>query len=746
MKIITASVILFSIFALFYCCVDTDSPEAPPVAATYTGSTTCKSCHQQQYTAFAGSDHYHAMDTALPRSVRGDFNNAWFVYFGDTTWFYRKDSGYYVRTLDDNGKHAEFKVDFTFGWRPLQQYLVKFPGGRLQTLPFCWDTRPTEQGGQRWFHLYDKELIPPGDELFWTGINQNWNTMCADCHTTDFKRNYDINSHSFNSTWHEGNVSCESCHGPASQHLSWAEKKSPGDSLKGFAVNLSGEKVSWVMNTERGIAFPEKHINIDVQIENCARCHARANRMNDHFQPGKSFLQSHIPATISTDNYYIDGQIKEEDYEYGSYLQSKMYLAGVTCNNCHDPHSMQLKAPGNLVCGTCHVPDKYDVPAHTHHQLNSTGAQCANCHMPVTTYMVVDDRRDHSIRIPRPDLSATLNTPNACNKCHKDKSTAWAAAAFKQWYGDKLPKEKTYGELMHTVAGNTPESNSALYSLLASKNYPAIVKATALEQYSQFYSTGIIDQVKGLLQVGDPNLRRNALRYMEALPQEMQVPLVSPLLYDPVLAVRTEAMNTISPLYGQLEDNTRQRFEAVMNEYIGIQRSLSDRPEGYLNQGILFALTGRSSEAEQVYLLGLQRFPKHIPLYGNLADLYRSMGQEAKCKEYLDKGLLVQPGNAPLQYALGLWCMRNDKMAEGLAAVKKAAELNTTDATFTYGYAIALHSMKRVPEAINVLEQFIKRNGNDPLIINGLAAIYQDRQQGEKAQYYLNLQRTIYGR
>lgn len=743
MKLATITAVILFCFAVFYCCVEATKPEEIPVS-TYVGSEKCESCHAKEYSAYETSDHFHSMDSALPRSVKANFNNSYFIYYGDTTFFYTKDNRYYVRTKDSTGKKKDFLVNFTFGWQPLQQYLVRFTDGRIQTLPFCWDTRSKEKGGQRWFHLYGKEKILPNDELFWTDINQNWNNMCADCHTTDYFKNYDISTHTFHSTWGEQKVSCESCHGPASNHIAWTEKKYLNDSLKGFAINLSGEKVNWKFNREKGIAYPDKVIQNNTLIETCARCHARAVRLSDYYYHGQPFLQSHIPSTVNTTNYYVDGQIKDEDYEYGSFLQSKMYAQGVTCINCHDAHSMRLKVPINEVCFSCHASEKFNVSEHTHHQMNSTGAQCVSCHMPITNYMVIDERRDHSMRIPRPDLSEKMNTPNACNKCHTDKTASWAAKYFTEWYGDKLPQTKTYGELLYAISKNTSESENDLYQLL-SQNYPTIVKATALEQYQQFYSSRLSDQIKSFLQSSDADLRLNAIRASANFPQEVLLPLIAPLLDDPVLAVRTEAMNTLAPLYTQLDENKKQRFDAVLNEYLTIQKYISDRPEGYLNQGIVLAATGRTTEAEQIYLLGLKRFPKFIPYYGNLADLYRSQKMETKSKEYLDEGLSIQSTNGSLHYALGLWYIRNYDEASGMNELKKAAELEPLNASFVYGYAIGLESTHEAAKALRLLENFISKHGNDPLILNGLISICDDQKQNDKANYYTNLRKNVFG-
>lgn len=743
MKIFAVAVVLVLVVILLYCC--TGGTDKQAAAVKNVGSEKCRQCHKKESDLYRSSDHFHAMDSVSPASVKGDFNNSFFVYFGDTSFFYQRGGGYFVKTTDSAGHKREFRISYTFGWRPLQQYLVRFDDGRIQPLPFCWDTRPKEKGGQQWFHLYNKENILPSDELFWMGYNQNWNYMCADCHTTNFEKNFNLTENTFHSTWTENRVSCESCHGPASGHIAWTADKNDKDAYKGFLISLTAKNIQWKMDPAKGTRVPQQVMGNDTLIETCARCHARATRFTDAYQHGASFLQSHLPENVNTDNYYIDGQIKEEDYEYGSYLQSKMYANGVTCINCHEPHSMQLKAEGNKVCVSCHSPEKFDAAAHTHHKENSTGTQCINCHMPVTTYMVVDERRDHSIRIPRPDLSAVTGAPNACNKCHAGKSLSWAVQNFTAWYGRTIPKEKTYGELMQYISKFTAESESSLYTLLTSNQYPAVIKAAAIDRYTVFSSGRITEQVMTLLGSSDPLLRLNALRAINNLPPERIIPLASPLLNDPVKAIRNEAVYVLAPFAEQLDADTKTVFEKALKEYIAVQESMSHRPEGFLNRGNILAQTGKQKEAEQVYLQGLKLYPKFIPLYVNAADMYRAQHNETASKAYLDKALGIQPGNADLHYSLGLWYVRKKDILSGMAELKKAAALNPSGASVIYGYAVSLYSAGSANEAVAVLENYLKVNGNNPLILGGLISICNDSQQPVKAAHYTQLRRSLFG-
>ena len=415
------------------------APAAPVAAAgaapAFIGSQACASCHALQYSAWQGSHHQQAMQKADEKTVLGNFNGATFGYAGTVSTFARRDGKYVVSTDGPDGKLHDYSVPYTFGVAPLQQYLVPFSDGRFQALPIAWD-----DAGHRWFHLHPKERITHGDELHWTGPSMNWNYMCADCHSTSLRKNFDDRTGRFDTRWSEISVGCEACHGPGSAHLAWTrashESRYAADATKGLAAHLDERRnVSWVRAPGKVTAARSKPRITDREIEVCAQCHARRGQIAGGYSAGDAFLDFYRPAVLTSPLYHADGQQRDEVYEWGSFLQSRMYAAGVTCSDCHEPHGGKLRAQGNGVCTRCHAAEAFDAPAHHHHKSGSAGAACANCHIPTTTYMVVDPRRDHSIRLPRPDESMALGTPNACNKCHAQRDAAWAAAQMKSWYG-----------------------------------------------------------------------------------------------------------------------------------------------------------------------------------------------------------------------------------------------------------------------------------------------------------------------
>lgn len=744
-KIFLLSILIASI-SLWVCCTGNPS-SGKKITAEYTGNEKCQSCHQQEYKEYLSSNHYHAMDTALGDKVRADFNNTYFIYFGDTSFFYKKGDAYFVRTKDSDGVKKEFAISYTFGWYPLQQYIVKFNDGRMQVLPFCWDTRPKENGGQHWFHLYGaNEKILPGDELFWTGYNQNWNHMCADCHTTGLQQNFDFDNNSFHTAWYANRVTCESCHGPASNHIKWTENKDESDTLKGFTFSLYEKNVEWIMDNAKGIAYRNKPPANDLLVQTCARCHARAEHIDGNYIHGQSIFNTHIPAELNTDFYHTDGQQLGEDYEYGSFLQSKMYAMGVTCNNCHNTHSGQLKLAGNAVCSQCHSPQVFDVPQHTNHPVNTAGAQCISCHMPSKNYMQIDARLDHKIFIPRPDLSTKLNTPDACSSCHADKTKSWVVNAFEKWYGEKIKQKPViYGELLSKVNKYEEKGDSAMIQLLAANAYPSIVQATAMLQAYNYTSPAIAEPLTQSLSSGNDLLRYYSLRAISNFPAEQITAQVSPLLADATLAVRAEAARILAPVNDKLDAASKQKFDTAIAEYINIQKFNGNRPESYMNTGIVLQEMQKFTDAQQMYELGIKRFPKFEALYINLADVYRNGNRDDLCESTLQKVLAINPSNAVALQSYGFLLVRKNKTDEAISYLKKAADMQPAEADYSYSYAVALFSTGKTKEAVSLLENFQKKNPNNPIIINTLISFYQQMQMQDKANAYNEIRKKVFG-
>jgi predicted CXXCH cytochrome family protein len=710
---------------------------APPPAATYVGTAACGACHAQEHAVWQGSQHDRAMQIASDRTVLGDFVDAKFTYAGATSTFFRRDGRFYVNTDGPDGKPADFEIKYAFGVEPLQQYLIELPGGRLQALGLAWDTRPKAVGGQRWFHLYADRKPKPGDPLHWTGIDQNWNYQCADCHSTNLRKGYDEKTGIFNTAWTDLNVGCEACHGPGSSHVAWAKKAGGGEryeSGKGLVVALDERKgATWTIDPASGNAARSKPRESSREIETCARCHARRGQFSDAWHPGQPFGDAFRAALLEPGLYHVDGQQRDEVYTYGSFLQSRMHARGVTCSDCHDPHSGKLRAPGNAVCAQCHAPAKYDASSHTHHAAGSKGAECAACHMPTTTYMVIDPRHDHSFRIPRPDRTAALGVPNACSQCHAQQPAQWAADAIAKWFPQRKPGFQTFAEGFHAADRGAPGAPGALIRIAEDRGEPAIVRASALQRIGRRLSAVTLPTVRNALNDPDPMVRAAAVGALSGADAQTRVQLLARMLDDPVRLVRMEAARALAgEPEARLAPDDRKRFERALDEYVAAQRFNADRPEAHAALGNLYAARGREAEAAAAYRKALELDPAFAQAALNLADLQRASAREDEAERTLREALKRAPQSAPVHHALGLALVRQKRAPEALTELALAAKLAPEDARFTYVYGVALYDTGKHAEAMKVLQAALARHPYDRDILFALATY--ERAAGDAAR------------
>ncbi|MEP7327935.1 MAG: multiheme c-type cytochrome, partial [Betaproteobacteria bacterium] len=594
---------------------DFDASQLP--VANYAGRATCTECHVKQHDAWRGSDHDLAMQEATDQSVLGNFANAKFVYAGITSTFFKRDGKFYVNTDGADGQLADFEIKYAFGVHPLQQYLIDFPGGRKQALSIAWDSRPKAAGGQRWFHLYPGQNIKAGNWLHWTAGAQNWNFTCAECHSTNLRKNFDAATGAYNTTWSEINVGCEACHGPASNHVTWARKQGDWralDATKGLMLALNERQgVTWTPVPETGNARRSVPHAVAREIDMCTRCHGRAARISDDYVHGKSPLDTHRLALLDDNLYWHDGQMRDEVYNWGSFVQSKMHAQGVTCSDCHDPHSLKLKAPGNAVCAQCHQPAKFDGEQHTHHAPGTPGAACASCHMPTTTYMVVDPRHDHSMRVPRPDLSVKLGMPNACNNCHTKQSAQWSADAIRQWTGKVPVGYQQFAEAMRAGSDGAPGARGALLALIDDNAQPAIVRASAISRLGSWMTPTTLPAITRALNDTDATVRLAAVDVLASMDVATRQRYLPRMLGDPVRAVRVEAaFGLAGPSEAGLAPADRARFDRALAELIAAQTYNADRPEGRSRLAQLYAMRGDAQRAIAEYRKAIELDPTYV--------------------------------------------------------------------------------------------------------------------------------------
>ncbi|HLG82023.1 MAG TPA: tetratricopeptide repeat protein [Bradyrhizobium sp.] len=688
------------------------------------------------------------MQHATETTVLGNFNDASFDHYGVHSRFFRKDGKFLVETDGPDGELTVYQVKYTFGIDPLQQYLIEFPDGRIQALSIAWDSRPQDKGGQRWFHIYPDEEIKHDDVLHWTKLNQNWNFMCAECHSTGVRKNYDARTDRFATSWSEISVGCEACHGQGSRHVAWAreqqgwwpigKREDPGKGLLALLDERHG--VSWPIDPQTGIGKRSvAPATLRKEVETCGLCHARRAGFHEDWTPGQWLSQTHVVEPLARSTYHADGQIRdvEEPYNYTPFKEGKMFAAGVTCSDCHEPHSAKLRVSGQGVCLQCHAPDKFAAVKHHHHGSIEPQPTCISCHMQTRTYMVVDPRHDHTFRVPRPDLSVTLGTPNACNDCHRDKTAQWAAAAVEQWFGADRKGFQTFGAAFQAARTDQADAAALLGVIAADKNVPAVARASALSELASRISPANINAARSGLADPDPMVRIGALDMLQNLPAAQIWPLVAPLLSDPVrgVRIRTASLLAAVPVARQPQAD-RARFDQAAAEFVDAQRANAERPEARTTLANFLAQRGQPAETEEEYMAALRLSPQYTVAAVNLADLYRQLSRDSEGEEVLRTAIATSPGDAALRHALGLTLTRLKRSDEALAEFQKATELEPDSPQYAYVYAVALHSGGRAEEAMTVLRKALTSHPNDRSILSALVAFSRTGGDAEAALDY----------
>ena len=658
--------------------------------------------------------------------MRGDFNDAQFTYADVTTMFSRRDGKFIVRTDGPDGALADYEVKFVFGVAPLEQYLLELPGGRLQALTIAWDTRAKAEGGQRWFHLHPDETIKAGDPLHWTGLQQNWNFECADCHSTNLVRNYDPVSGVYRTTYSEIDVSCESCHGPGSAHAAWARKDAGWEAAESRKVSLfrsTNERALSGRSIPRpAIVRAARRAQTTVEIETCAHCHSRRGPIWSPAAPGAPIGDSYRVALLDDNLYFPDGQIRDEVYEYGSFLQSRMFHAGVTCSDCHEPHSLKLREPGNGVCLQCHAAEKFDVAAHHRHAPDTTGAQC----------VVLSHAHAH--------LHGRRSSPRPQYSHSSPRSQREAGDA------ERLQR------LSRRQVAAMGRRSDQLVASHARSGLPALRRGVAGGDRRRAGRAGAPARARGRYRQsrhrarergGPPRSHRQRRPTRSICARCCAIPIrwcaarrpgpmrgaaqlrldLLPLLDDPVRDVRLEATQTLATAPAQAFDaEARRRLDKGIDEYIASQRSNSDRPEAHHNLGILFMELGRAGEAEAEFKAALALDPNFTPAAVTLADLYRSQKREAEAEPVLRAALSRDPSAAAAHFALGLWLVRAGRHEEAWGELKKAAELAPENAHFGYVLGVAVASAGDRAQGVQILRNVLRGHPYDRETLSGLAS------------------------
>ncbi|QDY71570.1 multiheme c-type cytochrome [Qingshengfaniella alkalisoli] len=614
---------------------------AQEIPSRYIGSEQCADCHVSESEAWEKSHHALAWTKPTADSIVADFDGTRFEGNGMRVQFSEDEDGFHAKVMESDGSQADYNVHSVVGIEPLQQYLFETEPGRLQSFDVVWDDDRKE-----WYHLYEDTVIPPNDGLHWSGPYKNWNARCAECHATGFQKNYDADTDSYASTQVEIGVGCEACHGPGSSHIEWVKTQAPVD-IEGL------DRFGFSMARDAGT---------EAWIQQCAGCHSRREAFGDgNPMPGTPYHDAYRLSLLTPDLYHPDGQIMEEVYVYGSFLQSKMYEQGVGCGNCHDPHTAQVLADDNSLCTQCHSPagntdfptlplQEFDDPSHHFHEQESEGAQCRNCHMVEQVYMGIDERADHSFRIPRPDLAAKTGAPDACTSCHTEKPAEWAAEKVAEWYPESVHRGSHFGVVFAQAENDPAAAQQGLLDVAQNENASDIVRATSLYLLERAADPEIAGATEAVLTDDSPLLRAGAASLQRAAGPQTQIPNLLPLLNDPVRTVRFAAARQLlgAPI-AHLPETVARSLRGAMGEW---QNSLSNRldfPETHLVMGGT-ALTLRNFPAAlEAFKEAVALDPQRVDAWSMVVRLQSAMGNAEAAETSVKAALNANPDNPMLQ-------------------------------------------------------------------------------------------------
>lgn len=644
----------------------------------YAGSLSCRECHQDQFNQWTNSHHGLAERLISPELDKTAFSPGQsFKHGTQTSETLVTNDTFAVLTAGSKPGREAFVPARAIGVEPLRQYLVPAEKGRLQVMEVAFDPHKKD-----WFDIFGDEDRQAGEWGHWTGRGMTWNTMCANCHNTRVFKNYDHAADTFATTMAEMSVGCEACHGPMKRHVDW-QKKNPAAKNDPTLTQLTRQQ----------------------NFETCGTCHARRGELTGNFQPGDNFFD-HFSLVIpdETDIYFPDGQVRDEDYEFASFLGSKMYHADVRCMDCHNPHSGKTRLAGNDLCMMCHnglnpKAPKIEPVAHSFHKAGSPGNDCVSCHMPLTTYMQRHNRRDHGFTIPDPLMTKEHGIPNACNRCHRDKDTDWALQAVEKWYGDKMKRPTR--ERAQAVANARNGKIEAVPKLMrmATDEPNAAWRGTAVTLLRRWTdSPAVRSTILKAAQDSEPLVRAMAARALDVFSSEAEADAaLHKLLDDPSRAVRIDAAWA---LHAHIDTNS-----VAGSELLTFMRQNLDQPSSQLQMGSFYIAQNAIPEAISHFRRAIEIDSHSAPSHHALAVALSLNGDSAGAVKELRAACNLDKQNAEYQFKLGLALNESGQLSEATAALETAVKLDPAYAQAWYNLGLAYNTDHRADRAIEMIEK-----------------------------------------
>ena len=700
--------------------------------AAYGGSASCRGCHEDAYETWSKS--HHAMAERLPDATHDD------TAFAPTRTFHhatqqtttRKSNGtYQVVTAGLTHTQEVFAVERVIAHAPLRQMLAPFSGGRWQVTEAAFDPRSNE-----WFNVFGAEDRRPGEWGHWTGRGMNWNTMCATCHNTRLRKNYDTTRDVFRTTMTERGVGCEACHGPMKAHNDW-QFTNKGKAAKDPTI---------------------KKLSRDQMFDTCAACHSRRGEITGDPRPGDSFYDHHLLSIVDeSDLFFADGQVRDEDYEVTAFLGSRMFHKGVRCADCHDFHSAKVRLPGNMMCLSCHGPGATNAPvinpvSHSHHKvfghdtngvmthldlaaynpgaIKETGGECVNCHMPQTVYMQRHSRHDHGFTIPDPLLTKQFGIPNACNRCHTDKSTDWSLEHVEKWYGEKM--NRPYRQRAQTVARARTGDDSARDALLKmlqtdEQEYWRAVAANLLERW--IGEPSVANSLVAKLTDTNALVRQNIVQTLGTLGET-----ASPEIRAALNQRLTDSSRNVRVVAAQHLAATLTLDSLAGSELQHMLQHNADQPAGQMQLGIFEFTRGNATNALRHFQTAARWDAFSPGIRHETAIVLSRLGRTREAVAELQEAVRLAPRDAEFRFKLALAWNELGESVKVLVELEEAVKLDPRHARAGYNLGLARNAAGNPTGAIQAMLAAETAEPRDPALPYARATIHAQLGQMDEAR------------
>ena len=680
------------------------------VFAAYASSASCRDCHREAFERWATSHHALAERALAPSLDRRFFDpSRTFTHASQTSATRASGPRLELRTAGPNGKPEWFACERVIGVDPLRQFLIPATGGRWQVTELAVDSRRGD-----WFDVYGDEDRQPGEWGHWTGRGMNWNQMCAVCHNTRLRKNYQSAPDAYSTTMVEPGVGCEACHGPMANHVTWQmprRQPAKGDpTIRRFGKPLT--------------------------LSTCGQCHARRSELTGEFAPGEHFLDHHaLVIPDASEVYYPDGQVREENYEYASFLSSRMGNAGVWCMDCHDAHAGPPRTLDNSLCQRCHAAPiapapKIDESAHSHHRAGEPGDRCVDCHMPLTVYMARHPRRDHGFTIPDPLLTKQHGIPNACNRCHTDQNTAWALETTEKWYGERMARPtRRRAQILARARQGEAAVVPELVRLANEESIPLWRASAASLLENWCTEPGAKAMLLKFTRDHDALVRGRAARALErlaSLSNPAAIRSLNDLLNDPVRSVRVDAAWS---LRRTLDTNGVAGRDLLRDLRLNL-----DQPQGVMRHGVFLLDRGQVAEALPWMQRAVAWDPGSAILRDSLAVCLSGLGRTAEAVQQLRDACRLAPRDAAFRFRLGLALNEAGNLPEAIASFEAAVKLDPAFGRAWYNLGLAHAAEQRLDEASLALGRAETLDPTDAMIPYALATVLARAERAEEAR------------